>query len=65
MAEQIKVDEREQEILRRMTESRGALNRQQAELAVDLQAADDALKEKEAKASAKKKKVTEETPPTQ
>ena len=39
-----KIDEREAAILARMTESRGALNRQQAELAVDLQTNEDDAK---------------------
>ena len=39
-----KNDEREAAILARMTESRGALNREQAEIAVDLQTNEDAAK---------------------
>lgn len=54
MAEETKIDSREQAILDRMTEARGALNRQQAEMAVDLQIAEDAAK---AKAEKKAKKT--------
>ena len=39
-----KIDEREAAILARMTESRGALNREQATLAVDLQTLEDDAK---------------------
>ena len=52
-----KIDEREAAITARMTESRGALNRAQAEIAVAAQIADDAAKEDAAKAEAKKKKA--------
>ena len=50
-----KTDEqiREEAILSRMTESRGALNRQQAEIAVDLQTDNDDQKAEEAKAAKK------------
>lgn len=58
MADKQEIDEREQEILRRMTEARGGLNRQQAELAVDLQTEEDAARAK-AEARAKKNKPEE------
>ena len=41
MADKVEKDEREEAITARMTESRGALNRQQAELAVDHQIEND------------------------
>lgn len=60
MSEETKIDAREQAIRDRMTQSLGALNRQQAEMAVDLQEQDDAQKAKDAKAAEAAKKKADE-----
>ena len=52
-----KNDEREAAIVARMTESRGALNREQAEIAVDLQNAEDTAKVTNSAPTAKSKKA--------
>ena len=56
MADKTPEQIREEAILARMTESRGALNRAQAELAVDAQIDEDAANEAAAATKAKAKK---------